>query len=95
MKLSESGGTERASRPRLDRAARLAYVAAELRNVRENLIVLTGSPRASEVKMVLDLECAVGEFAHLAARPRSRPGVPAVYVAPEAREAAGTPQAHS
>jgi hypothetical protein len=55
------------------RAERLAYVAAELRNVRENLIVLTGSPRASEVKMVLDLECAVTELARLADRPRSRP----------------------
>jgi len=55
------------------RAERLTYVAAELRNVRENLIVLTGNPRASEVKMVLDLECAVTELARLADRPRSRP----------------------
>ena len=67
------------------RASRLAYVAAELKVICENLIVLTGNPRASEVKMVLDLECAVAELARLASRPRSRRGVPAVYVAPEAR----------
>jgi hypothetical protein len=80
--------------PRTDRAARLAYVAAELKVIRENLTVLTGSPRASEVKMVLDLECAVAELARLAGRLRSRRGVPAVYVAPETREAA-RPEARS
>lgn len=55
----------------MSRAERLAYVAAELRNVRANLIALTGSPRCSEVKMVLDLECAVMELGRLADRPRS------------------------
>jgi hypothetical protein len=71
--------------PRIGRAERLAYVAAELKVIRENLTVLTGSPRASEVKMVLDLECALAELARLAGRLRSRRGVPAVYVAPETR----------
>ena len=55
----------------LDRPARLRYIAQQLVNIRESLVLLTGSPRVAEVRMVRDLEMALVELGRQAARPRS------------------------
>ena len=57
--------------PLTDRPARLAYIAAELREIRLTLAELCGSDRVGEVRMLDDLALAVETLRQQAQRPRS------------------------
>jgi hypothetical protein len=67
------------------RAERLTYIAQELHIIRHDLARLAGSDRVAEVRMVDDLACAIDGLIREANQPRSRPYVPSVYGAQEAR----------
>ena len=53
------------------RGERLVYITSELRNIRENRIVLTGSTRVAEIRMLDTLTEAVAMLAKDADKPRS------------------------
>ena len=78
----------------ISKVARLRLIRDGTRGLRHDLAKTVGSDRISEVVMLTTLEEAIEGLIAEAQRPRSRPGVPAVYVAPETREAA-RPEAQS
>lgn len=57
----------------LDRAARLRYIAGELRTIRVDLAQLCGSDRVGEIKLLDDLALAVDMLRQQSQRQRSSP----------------------
>jgi hypothetical protein len=78
----------------ISKAARLRLIRDGIRGLRHDLSKTLGLDRVSEVVLLDTIVEAIEGLIAEAQRPRSRPGVPAVYVAPETREAAG-PEARS
>jgi hypothetical protein len=69
----------------ISKVARLRRIRDGIRGLRHDLAKTVGSDRISEAVMLTTLEEAIEGLIAEAQRPRSRPGVPAVYDSPRRR----------